>query len=46
MFTRQGHSPDVSFPRIIGIECVGTIMAYPAGSPKASRYPVGTRVGK
>jgi len=23
MFTRQGHSPSVKFPRIIGIECVG-----------------------
>ncbi len=25
MFTRQGHSPDVSFPRILGIEAVGEI---------------------
>ncbi|KAI1333600.1 putative zinc-binding oxidoreductase [Xylariaceae sp. FL0016] len=23
MFTRQGHSPGVEFPRIIGIECIG-----------------------
>ena len=25
LFTRQGHSPDVQFPRIQGIECVGTV---------------------
>ena len=25
MFTRQGHSPNVVFPRIQGIECVGTV---------------------
>jgi NADPH:quinone reductase-like Zn-dependent oxidoreductase len=25
MFTRQGHSPDVVFPRILGIEAVGTV---------------------
>jgi len=25
MFTRQGHSPNVKFPRILGIECVGLI---------------------
>lgn len=25
MFTRQGHSPDVKFPRILGIECVGEV---------------------
>lgn len=25
LFTRQGHSPDVTFPRIQGIECVGEI---------------------
>ncbi|WP_229713721.1 zinc-binding dehydrogenase [Streptomyces fuscichromogenes] len=23
--TRQGHSPGVSFPRVLGIECVGTV---------------------
>lgn len=23
MFTRQGHSPNVKFPRVLGIECVG-----------------------
>lgn len=25
MFTRQGHSPSVQFPRIMGIECVGRL---------------------
>ncbi len=25
MFTRQGHSPNVKFPRVLGIECVGVI---------------------
>lgn len=25
MFTRQGHSSSVKFPRIIGIECIGQI---------------------
>ena len=26
LFTRQGHSPDVSLPRILGIEAVGEIL--------------------
>src|SRR4051812_39839793 len=25
--TRQGHSPSVSFPRVLGIECVGIVAA-------------------
>jgi NADPH:quinone reductase len=29
MFTRQGHSPSVTFPRVLGIECVGIIEAAP-----------------
>ncbi|HTI13614.1 MAG TPA: zinc-binding alcohol dehydrogenase family protein [Dictyobacter sp.] len=29
MFTRQGHSPDVEFPRVLGIECVGVVEAAP-----------------
>jgi NADPH:quinone reductase-like Zn-dependent oxidoreductase len=29
MFTRQGHSPSVRFPRVLGIECVGEIVAAP-----------------
>lgn len=29
MFTRQGHSPSVKFPRVLGIECVGEVVAAP-----------------
>jgi NADPH:quinone reductase len=29
MFTRQGHSPDVQLPRVLGIECVGLVEAAP-----------------
>ena len=31
LFTRQGHSPDVKFPRILGIEAVGLVEDAPAG---------------
>jgi NADPH:quinone reductase-like Zn-dependent oxidoreductase len=31
MFTRQGLSPDVKFPRVLGIEAVGTVAAAPGG---------------
>src|SRR5258706_4686167 len=31
LFTRQGHSPDVKLPRILGIEAVGTVAAAPGG---------------
>jgi NADPH:quinone reductase-like Zn-dependent oxidoreductase len=31
LFTRQGHSPDVHFPRILGIEAVGVVEAAPGG---------------
>ena len=37
--TRQGHSPTVSFPRVLGIECVGTVAA--STDP---RLPEGTTV--
>jgi NADPH:quinone reductase-like Zn-dependent oxidoreductase len=30
LYTRQGHSP-VSFPRVLGIEAVGTVAAAPGG---------------
>ena len=33
MFTRQGHSPDVRFPRILGIEAVGTAFLQSAEAP-------------
>lgn len=32
LFTRQGHSPNVRFPRVLGIEAVGTVAAAPGGS--------------
>ena len=31
LFTRQGHSPNVRFPRILGIEAVGEVVAAPDG---------------
>lgn len=31
LFTRQGHSPSVVFPRILGIEAVGTVASAPGG---------------
>lgn len=31
MYTRQGHSPNVRFPRIQGIECVGIVEECPSG---------------
>ncbi|MDO4432214.1 MAG: zinc-binding dehydrogenase [Aerococcaceae bacterium] len=40
IFTRQGYSPSVTFPRILGIECVGIIEA----TSDVTRLPVGSRV--
>lgn len=31
LFTRQGHSPGVTFPRVLGIEAVGTVAQAPGG---------------
>src|SRR5580692_1269238 len=31
LFTRQGHSPSVKFPRVLGIEAVGIVEAAPGG---------------
>lgn len=31
MFTRQGHSPGVAFPRVLGIEAVGVVEEAPGG---------------
>ncbi|GLU51099.1 zinc-binding alcohol dehydrogenase family protein [Dyadobacter frigoris] len=39
IFTRQGHSPNVVFPRIQGIECVGEIEDDPSGT-----YKIGQKV--
>lgn len=30
-FTRIGHSPSVTLPRVLGIECVGTVVRDPSG---------------
>ena len=30
-FTRRGESPTVPFPRVLGIECVGEVVAAPGG---------------
>lgn len=40
IFTRQGLSPSVSFPRLLGIECVGTVEE----TTDAVRLPAGQRV--
>ena len=34
LFTRQGHSPNVPFPRVLGIEATGTVAACPSGEFK------------
>lgn len=31
LFTREGHSPGVEFPRILGIEATGIVVAAPGG---------------
>jgi NADPH:quinone reductase-like Zn-dependent oxidoreductase len=31
LFTRQGHSPGVKFPRVLGIEAVGVVESAPGG---------------
>jgi NADPH:quinone reductase-like Zn-dependent oxidoreductase len=32
IMTRQGHSPGITFPRILGIECVGIVEEDPSGT--------------
>ncbi len=39
LYTRQGHSPGVALPRVLGIEAVGTVEAAPGG-----QFEVGQRV--
>lgn len=34
LFTRQGHSPNVQFPRVLGIEAVGEVVSAPDGGFK------------
>src|SRR6202171_4019377 len=35
LFTRQGHSPNVKFPRVLGIEAVGLVESAPGGEFRA-----------
>ncbi|KAF3763256.1 hypothetical protein M406DRAFT_48425 [Cryphonectria parasitica EP155] len=52
MYTRQGHSPGLQFPLIMGIECVGVVASLNASSSSSSssssstppRFPLGQRV--
>lgn len=44
LFTRQGHSPSVSFPRILGIEAVGEVVRAPGGEFQAGEV-VATAMG-
>jgi len=39
LFTRQGHSPGVEFPRVLGIEAVGEVAEAPGGE-----FSVGQKV--
>lgn len=39
LFTRRGLSPNVAFPRVLGIELVGEVADAPGGE-----FPIGTRV--
>ena len=41
MFTRQGHSPTVKFPRILGIEAAGIVEEAPGNE---DRFKVGDKV--
>lgn len=44
LFTRRGQSPGVSFPRVLGIEAVGTVAAAPGGEFRDGET-VGTTMG-
>jgi NADPH:quinone reductase-like Zn-dependent oxidoreductase len=44
LFTRQGHSPGIAFPRILGIEAVGTVATAP-GAEFAPGQMVATVMG-
>ncbi len=44
LFTRQGHSPNVEFPRVLGIEAVGEVDDDPSGT-HAKGQTVATAMG-
>ncbi len=46
LLTRQGHSPGVAFPRVLGIECAGVVDAAPAGSGLAPGQQVVAMMGE
>ena len=45
LFTRQGHSPGVEFPRVLGIETVGTVEEAPGGEFRPG-HTVATAMGR
>jgi NADPH:quinone reductase-like Zn-dependent oxidoreductase len=45
LMTRQGHSPNVRFPRVLGIECVG-VVAESSGSGPAPGTTVAAIMGE
>ena len=44
LFTRQGHSPSVKLPRVLGIECVGVVKEAP-GAEFSAGQTVATAMG-
>jgi NADPH:quinone reductase-like Zn-dependent oxidoreductase len=44
LFTRQGHSPGVKFPRVLGIEACGVVEEAPGGQFKKNQI-VSTAMG-
>ena len=44
LFTRQGHSPNVPFPRVLGIEAVGVVELAPGGEFESGQI-VATAMG-
>lgn len=46
LFTRQGHSPGVRFPRVLGIECVGQVVDDAGGSGLAEGETVAALMGE
>lgn len=45
LYTRLGHSPSVSFPRVLGIECAGMVEAAPGTAFEAGQTVVATTGG-
>jgi NADPH:quinone reductase-like Zn-dependent oxidoreductase len=45
LYTRQGHSPSVRFPRVLGIECVG-VVDDAGGSDLAAGQTVAALMGE